>query len=361
MVLGVAFCAGPLSADVTDASVSASPFAITSISVEGTNLVLVASIPPGLELVTLQIRTALDGSWGAVGQVAVQSGDGEEVFTIPQPSTSSAFFRLSAGNNAQQTPLVSEELQYVALPSLGANLDDNGDAIFHFKGQVDGSDKIVITHQGALWSHVNWDWPHGPVTVNGRQWNPEAKDYATTVGPVPFLPESFSLESADLETIQGRDVIAMERADNALIVYLDDTPVGSDSYEFEIHFHPNTAKTKPAAPSAVASLKIAAQIDGSDLVKFTATEATWEHKTWSYPGAVMLNGVPWNPQFETVRKNEGTNQFLPSGIDFSTAKIVHRRGRDLATMWADKDALWVRFADNPNGSDAYELEISFGQ
>jgi len=30
-------------------------------------------------------------------------------------------------------------------------------------------------------------------------------------------------------------------------------------------------------------------------------------------------------------------------------------------MHADKEALWVWFADNPNGDDFYELKISFGQ
>ena len=59
--------------------------------------------------------------------------------------------------------------------------------------------------------------------------------------------------------------------------------------------------------------------------------------------------------------NAGTNTFLPTGVDFSTAKIIHRAGRDLATMRADQDAVWINFADNPNGSDAYELEIGFGQ
>jgi len=48
-------------------------------------------------------------------------------------------------------------------------------------------------------------------------------------------------------------------------------------------------------------------------------------------------------------------------LDFSTAKIIKRQGRDLATMWSDNDALWINFADNPNGADAYELDISFGQ
>jgi hypothetical protein len=358
LVLTVALRLGSSPAAAAEPS---APFAITSISVEGTNLVLVASIPSGVEQVALQTRPTLAGPWQEAKQLTVETGADEEVFTIPEPSTPTAFFRLSASSKADTSPMVSEELQYVTMPSLGANLAENGDAIFHFTGQVDGSDKIVITRQGALWSHVNWDWPQGPVTVNGQQWNPRAKNYATTVGPIPFLPDSFSLESADLETVRGRDVIALERADHALIVCLDDTPSGSDTYEFNLHFHPTTANTEaPAAPVA-ATLKIAAQIDGSDLIKFTATEATWEHKTYSYPSAVTLNGVPWNPQLEAIRKNEGTNQFLPSGIDFSTAKIVHRRGRDLATMWADKNALWVRFADNPNGSDAYELEISFGR
>ncbi len=36
-------------------------------------------------------------------------------------------------------------------------------------------------------------------------------------------------------------------------------------------------------------------------------------------------------------------------------------GRDLATLWADDDALWVSFADNPKGSDTCVLEISFRQ
>jgi hypothetical protein len=58
--------------------------------------------------------------------------------------------------------------------------------------------------------------------------------------------------------------------------------------------------------------------------------------------------------------NTGTNRFLPEGVDFSTAKIVKRQGRDVAAVWADNDGLWVNFADNPNGADIYEVQISFG-
>ena len=30
-------------------------------------------------------------------------------------------------------------------------------------------------------------------------------------------------------------------------------------------------------------------------------------------------------------------------------------------MWADTDAVWINFADNPKGSDEYELELSLGK
>jgi hypothetical protein len=379
VVLGLTFHGAASSAEDSAASpgVTATPFEITDLSVEGTNLVLDAVVPPGVEQVTLEMRPALDESWQEAASLNVPTGSDEVVFTIPTPATPSAFFRLkgeqSSQNSAvqsssansspgtQSSPLISSELRYVAMPSLGSNLAENGDAIFHFKGVVDGSDKIVITRAGALWNHVNWDWPEGPVTINGRQWDPQRKNYVTTIGPTAFLPEPFSLAAVDLEVIQGRDVVALERADNALIVYLDDTPPEADTYDFKIHFHPVTAQAENKIASVAATLKIAGRIDGSDRIKFTATEARWEHKTYSYPTGVTLNGIPWNPATEPVRKNEGTNQFLPMGIDFSTARIIGRKGRDVATMWADTNALWVTFADNPDGDDAYELDVSFRQ
>jgi hypothetical protein len=61
-----------------------------------------------------------------------------------------------------------------------------------------------------------------------------------------------------------------------------------------------------------------------------------------------------------VLQNAGSHLFLPAGVDLSTARIINRTGRDLATLWADEQVLWVWFADNPNGADTYELEIRFG-
>jgi hypothetical protein len=183
----------------------------------------------------------------------------------------------------------------------------------------------------------------------------------TATGAVAFLPETYSLAAANLEVIEGRDLIALERTNDALIVYLDDTPSGAAPYEFKIHFHPAATTAAPVLPSPAATLKITGQIDGSDRLKITSQGAVWTHLAYSLPTAVQLNGIPWDVSQTNVLLNARTNAFLPPGIDFSTAKIVHREGRDVATMWADDDALWVSFADNPNGWDNYELEISFGQ
>jgi hypothetical protein len=336
---------------------------ITALSLVGTNLVFDTEFPAGVEQAVLEMRPNLTADWQEAALLDVPTNGGNVEFSIPQPPLDMAFFRLNATLLKPSQTKLSDELRYVTVPSLVQATTNNkapAEAVFHFKGQIDGSDRIVITHQGAFWEHVNWAWPADAVTVNDSQWNPLEKNFMTTTGAVAFLPQMYSLATANLEIIEGRDVIALERTNEALMVYLDDTQSGSAPYEFNIHFHMATMAASPR-PATAATLKIAAQIDGSDRLKITAGGAAWTHLTWSLPEAVTLNGVSWDLRQTNVLRNTGTNTFLPAGVDFSTARIVHRRGRDLATLWADNDAVWVTFADNPNGSDAYELEISFGQ
>ncbi len=210
--------------------------------------------------------------WQQAAALEVPTDGGDVEFTIPKPALESAFFRLTATFRAATATdaQLSAELQYVTMPPLGpvfTNVALRAEAVFHFKGVIDGSDRIRITREGAFWEHVNWGWPAGMVTVNGSQWNPEEKNYLTTTGAVAFLPETYSLDSASLEIVEGRDMIALERTTNALMVYLDDTPPGAAPYEFKIHFHPAAAKTFKIHTSPAATLKIAAQIDGSDLLQ----------------------------------------------------------------------------------------------
>lgn len=335
---------------------------ITSLSVSGTNLIFQATLPTGVDQAILEIRPTLDALWQDAARLDVSAGGGAVEFIIPKPTWDSAFFRLRTTTSAAATAQLSPELQYVTIPPLGSDRRDASapdEAVFHFKGMVDGSDRIILTRQGALWEHVHWDWPADAVTVNDTRWNPREKNYLTTTGAVTFLPEIYSLDNARLETIAGRDLVALERTSQGLLVYLNDTPTGAAPYEFKIHFRPGPPPTR-AASSPAATLKIAAVIDGSDTLKITPRSAVWRHRAFSAPPIVHLNDIAWDVRQTKTLRNAATNTFLPPGVDLSTAHILHRKGRDLVTLWAEADALWINFADNPNGTDAYEIEIAFG-
>lgn len=342
---------------VGDALAPTSP-TIQSISVDGTNLVFLAMIPAGFDKVFLEMKPSLNEPWTEVSQLESESGDVS--FTIPKPSYSQAFFRLNGTSHAGvfERQLISPELKYVIARSLASNSGGRGGAVFHFKGAVDGSDRILITRDGALWTHVNWGWPAGPVKINGTEWIPSEKNYLTTQGTDRFLPEAFSLDAISFEMIRGRDVIALERLDNGLLIYLDDTPGGADEYEFEIRFHPSAGRAE-RTQGTLATLKLAARIDGSDRIRITHKQAIWEHLNWGMPINVSMNGTAWDVAKTNLLANCGATAFLPPEVDLSSARIVNRKGRDVATMWADKESLVVTFADNPNGADDYELEISF--
>jgi len=38
--------------------------------------------------------------------------------------------------------------------------------------RIDGSDRLSIASSEASWSHRHWQWPVGPVRVNGIVWDP---------------------------------------------------------------------------------------------------------------------------------------------------------------------------------------------
>ena len=211
-------------------------------------------------------------------------------FSIPQPKLETAFFRLNVTLRMTSQTELSSEVRYVVMPSLEETATNGypNEAVFHFKGEIDGSDRIIIHRKGAFWEHIHWGWPD-VVRVNTAEWNPSERNFLTTTGAVSFLPERYSLAAVNLEVIEGRDIIALERTNDALIVYLDDTPSGAAHYEFNIHFHPAPAKVSPPHASTSATLKITAQIDGSDRLKITAHEASWMHLAHAFPAAVRLN------------------------------------------------------------------------
>ena len=136
------------------AALAADAPVIDSISVAGTNLDFVATFPTGVAHAVLEMRPTLTDNWQSASSMNVPVEGGTVGFTIPMPALASACFRLNATMQAmtvaQTHAQYSAELQFVAVPPLGPDSPNSKEAVFHFKGMIDGSDRIVIKRQGAL-------------------------------------------------------------------------------------------------------------------------------------------------------------------------------------------------------------------
>jgi hypothetical protein len=327
---------------------------ITSMNFEGAELIILAQVPADATVVVLEARPLASGQdWSPFTQAnAVQ---GHASFRFPKPAEN-LLFRVRVEMPGDTRSSNNEELSYVcAKPQANAA----SQLTLHFKARIDGSDRIHLSRGGAVWEHVNWGFPASPVAINGVQWNPSEKNLFAPPGADLLIPQPYDFRSAQVEILEGRDTIVCEPSADGTTVYVNDTPAGPGPYEFKVHFSAGT----PAAPrpaSQAATLILIANIDGSDRVVITRTGAAWEHKCWGWPAAVSLNGLAWSPQQTPTLANDGPTQFLPAGVDFATARLISRTGRDLAVLETRKDALVLHFADNPNGQARYEVRIAFG-
>lgn len=350
---------------------AASPNAvqIARITLEGTNIVICARAPVEAKEVILEAKGLTPGApWKECLRQPATSTQGEMVFRLAKPTTMQVYRLRLEGEQIPARP-VSEDLRLVQAPAARllpkASVDPESKkaqpgATLHFFGTIDGSDRITINHRGAVWDHVNWQWPSQPVSINGVQWNPCDKNVFTPLGKADFLPPDINFQSAVLELITGRDTVVMERTSSNVVVFVNDTPKTEGAYEFKLHLFTSAPAPTPPMPLAQpAQLRISARIDGSDRLVIDDEGATWQHKFWRWPAEVSLNGIAWSPEMAPKLPNSGATRFLPSKVNWSTARVTHRSGRDLAVLETRADSVVIHFADNPNDSDDYEINLAF--
>ncbi|MEZ0388912.1 MAG: hypothetical protein ACAI34_17695 [Verrucomicrobium sp.] len=224
-----------------------------------------------------------------------------------------------------------------------------------FSGKIDGSDIIQIGPTHAEWVHQAWGMPEGPVTLAGREWNPQ-KSEILPFGGARLLPPDLQNYRVLMRTQQARDIAVAEIQGRHVLVHLNDTPQGAEPYEFELLV---VRKAKPRR-SPRAALSIMARIDGSERIRITTAKAEWIHKYWEVPEKVSMNGVEWDPRTALSLENQGVTRFLPPDVDISTARLVQFAGRDTATLQQGDGYVEIVLADNPNGADDYNLTLAFG-
>lgn len=238
-----------------------------------------------------------------------------------------------------------------------------GDVVVKFQGQVDGTDRITIDANQATWEHVHWDMPPEPVKLNGVTWDPRENPTLKNQGETRFLPRAVDFSTAKLRRISGRDTVALETRKDAVVVHVSDTPFEAAPYEFEVVFRPKSARpeAKARARSPHATLKIAADIDGSDELHIDAKGARWVHHEWDWPTEVRLNDVVWKPEETPTLANTGATRFLDPAVDFATARVTKKEGRDTAVLEHTDGGVVIYFADSLLDRSPYEVVITFGE
>ena len=331
---------------------------IKQIALEGTNIAITVSVDAGFERLVLEGGSSgSSNAWQPRASIPVEQRGGDFVFRLPRLAQAQ-LLRVRADSPAQTT--LSSELSYVAASAQSIQ-PITSEVVLRIRGKIDGTDKIIITREGAVWEHMNWDWPQSTVWFNDIDWIPREKNIITASGAAGFLPEEADLSAARLERVRCRDIVALERSETSLAIHLGDTLLGADDYEFRLHVPLRDSNLTTQNPGAAATLKVKARIDGSDQLRITASDAQWKHRYWDWPGEVWLNQVKWvtGPDTTTL-PNEGPTRFLPADINFATARVIDRKGRDLAAAEATADALVIHFADNLVGADDYAITVQFG-
>ena len=246
-----------------------------------------------------------------------------------------------------------------ATPLFLATTTNDHVAELHVHMVVDRIVYLTITN-----GEIHWEQPAGKPTgvilINGSTWNTE--EHASLVLPdgEAVFPPGIHFDSVEVQRITGGGVIACEPHDDKVTVAIADMSQHAQPYDFILRFPTVPAPSTPTTGGAPAHLEISAEIDGSDELTITRNGASWRHLSWDPATKVSLNHIEWPLDKMSTLPNEGDTQFLPPDVDLSTASIVERRGRGLATARAYHDKVVVLFADPDSGSAPYELDLSFG-
>jgi hypothetical protein len=222
-----------------------------------------------------------------------------------------------------------------------------------FSGRIDGSDTIDVSPAQAVWTHTYFAFP-GTVDFDGLSWTPQTQSTLAAPG-TPFIPNDLTDYRVNVVQTSGRDQVAAEIDGNDLLVHMADTPNGDDQYSFQVVL----TKEPQKATTVQTLLHLHGTIDGSDRIIITNTGATLEHYFWGLPTSLSLNGVAWDPSTQATLPNSGATTFLPNLVDLSSATFVKNAGRDLASFEVFDNRVELVFADNPVGSDDYDVTLSF--
>lgn len=112
-----------------------------------------------------------------------------------------------------------------------------------FRAEIDGSDVLILTREGAQWKHRHWGWPKN-IVVNGIFWDPQTAP--TFPHPLLPVPEGLDFTAARMRVHRGRDVVVMQTTPDMLVISFADNPDGAAVYDLAIEWPASATRQRRA-------------------------------------------------------------------------------------------------------------------
>jgi hypothetical protein len=112
------------------------------------------------------------------------------------------------------------------------------------------------------------------------------------------------------------------------------------------------AAHRPEPPEKL--LHFTGTVDGSGRIIFTRDTVRYEHKFWTAPWNISLNGQAWS----NFDENPPGWTDLSSELDLRRAHITERTGRDVIALETTVDGFDLYLSDTPGGADDYTATIA---
>lgn len=138
----------------------------------------------------------------------------------------------ASGRKPSQSPTTRPAIHPDDAKKGGSGVDGAKPFILQIDATIDGSDVLVLSAQGAEWTHKHWGWAKD-VMLNDVAWQPKDQPTLPSTGELQFLT-TVDFSKAKVLDRQGRDTVAMEREDDRLTIYFADSPGGAGEYQIKI-------------------------------------------------------------------------------------------------------------------------------
>jgi hypothetical protein len=175
-----------------------------------------AVFPPGVDLNSVQVKRITGG-----GSIVCEPSADKVIVAIADMS-----------QRAQPYDFI---LRFSTSPPPSAPETGSSPGRLEVSAEIDGSDELVITQNGATWNHLSWD-PATKVSLNHIDWPLDKMPTLPNKGDTQFLEPDVDLSTVSIIERHGRGLVTARGYRDKVVVTFADPDSGSAPYEIDLSF-----------------------------------------------------------------------------------------------------------------------------